>query len=429
MINKESISKLPSSIGVYIFKKGKKILYIGKSVNIRSRVYSHWENSRLDPKENLLIQEADKIKYFLVNSEFQALMLEAQLIKKYRPKYNIRWRDDKNFLWIKITTMEKFPKVFLVRKENDQQSVYIGPFTAKNEAEMILREARKIVPFCSDKKINRRPCFYSKIGLCDPCPNTIINITDKKMRKNLTKKYQKNIHFLIDILKGNLDKLQEKIKRRVKKLVNEENFEEAIFWREKLNIINQLSMKKINLDSHQETNDRQELKQLENFLQNYFNVKKLRRIEGFDVSNLFFKEKTASMVVFIDGYPDLSQYRKFKLKTSQNSDAAMLKETLIRRFKNSWPLPDLILIDGGVNQLKIGHTVVKQMKLNIPLISIAKNPDRVFILNNNKILKIPVKKISGGLIFNYIRDESHRFAKKYHLLLRRKKLTGKLPLN
>ena len=421
MINKQIIQKLPSRMGVYIFKKEKQILYIGKSLNIRARAYSHLENSRLYPKEKLIIKEANKIKFFLVNSEFEALILEAQLIKKYRPKYNIRWRDDKNFLWIKITVAEEFPKVFLVRKEDDNQSVYIGPFTAKKEAEMILREARKIVPFCTDKKINTRACFYSRIGLCNPCPNFIFSLKNKKIKEKLTKVYHRNIRLLIEILKGNTNRLLFKINKKIKSLVDKQKFEEAIFWREILEAINNLLNKKINLETEYKIENLNELRKLKEFLNQYVLIKELKRMEGFDVSNLSFKEATASMVVFNNGVADVHQYRKFKIRTKQKSDQAMLAEAINRRFNNPWPLPQLILIDGGINQLKASFKIIKQKKLNILIISLAKNPDRVFIMKNKKIIKIPLKKIPNWQILASIRDESHRFAKKYHLLLRGKK--------
>ena len=422
MINRQLILKLPSNLGVYIFKKGKQILYIGKSVNIRARIYSHLENSRLDPKESLLIKEANEIKYFLVNSEFEALILEAKLIKKYQPKYNTRWRDDKNFLWIKITVDEQFPKVFLVRKENDNQSVYIGPFTSKKEAEMILRETRKIAPFCSDKKINIRPCFYSKIGLCNPCPNFIFFLKNKKIKKKLAKEYQRNIRLLIEILKGNTNTLLNKINKKIKILVDKEKFEEAIFWRKILKAMNNLLNKKIDLNTDYKFESLNQLKMLEKFIAQYFSIKKLDRVEGFDVSNLSFQEATASLVVFTEGIADLSQYRRFKIRTVEKSDTAMLAEAIKRRLNNNWPLPQLILIDGGINQLKVSSKVIKQKKLDIPIISIAKNPDRVFIIKNKKIIKIPLRKIPGWQILSSIRDESHRFARKYHLFLRRKKI-------
>lgn len=424
MISKKNIKDLPRSIGVYLFKKGKEVLYVGKSVDIYSRIASHLENAKINNKEKALIREAEKIEYQLVDSEFKALIIEAQLIKKYQPKYNSRWRDDKNFLWIKITVKEEFPKVYLVRKENDNQSVYFGPFSGVKEAEMVLREARKIIPFCSEKKINKKPCFYSKIGLCNPCPNVIYFMNNKKEKERLTKKYQKNIQFLIELLQGNNENLSRKIHRKIKSLVNQQKFEEAIIWREILKKINYLLNKKINLDNYMHNDSIKELKKLEEFLKQFFPSLNLKRIEGFDISNLSFREGTASMVVFIDGIADKSQYRKFKIKTNLKSDVQMLAEALERRLNNPWPLPQLFLIDGGTPQLKAASLVLNQKKINIPILALAKNPDRIVFYKDKKIIKIPISKIPGNLILRSIRDESHRFAKKYHLLLRSKRILG-----
>lgn len=427
MINRSLIQKLPKNIGVYLFKKKDQVLYVGKSINLRNRVFSHLENSRLNEKEALLIKETDTIDYFLVDSEFKAIVLEANLIKKYRPKYNVRWRDDKNFLYIKIPIKERYPKVFLVRKEDDHQSKYFGPFSSKNEADFILREVRKIAPFCSEKKISHRPCFYSKIGLCQPCPNEISLIKDEKLKKKLTKKYQKNIKLLIKLLKGEVDILIKKIIKEIGRLSQQQKFEEAIFLREKLKTISYLLTKKINIDNYQETEPVLEIKKFEAFIKKYFPVKSLKRIEGYDVSNLSFKEPTASMIVFSDGFPDRSQYKRFKIKKLKKvSDIEMIREAIDRRFNNQWPIPDLIVVDGGIAQLKIIIKSLQENRLSLPVVSVAKNPDRVFILKNSQIIKIPLGKVPGGRLLTYIRDEAHRFAKKYHLLLRSKKIAGNL---
>lgn len=427
MINRSLIEKLPKNTGVYLFKKGHRVLYVGKSVNLRNRVFSHLENSHFNEKEALLIKEVDKIDYFLVDSEFKAIVFEANLIKKYRPKYNVRWRDDKNFLYIKITVKEKYPKVLLARKEDDHKSKYLGPFSSKNETEFILREARKIAPFCSEKKISRRPCFYSKIGLCHPCPNEISLTKDENLKKRLTKKYQKNIKLLIKLLKGEVDILIKKIRKEIDYLSQQQRFEEAIPLREKLKAISYLLTKKINIDSYQETEPVLEIKKFEEFIKKYLPIKSLERIEGYDVSNLSFKEPTASMIVFTNGFPDRSQYKRFKIKKLKKmSDIEMVREAINRRFDNQWPIPDLIVVDGGITQLKTVIKSLQENQLSLPVISVAKNPDRVFILKNSQTIKIPLGKVPGGRLLIYIRDEAHRFAKKYHLLLRSKKIVNNL---
>ena len=134
---------LPNSTGVYFFKKKNKILYIGKAVSIKARVLSHLENAKLDQKEALIVKNSDYIEYYLTDSEFKALLLESSLIQKYQPKYNLRWKDNKSYLYIKVTIKDEFPKIFSVRRENDGKSLYFGPFQSQKDVEEILKMIRK----------------------------------------------------------------------------------------------------------------------------------------------------------------------------------------------------------------------------------------------------------------------------------------------
>lgn len=421
MINKTVLKTIPSTIGVYLFKKKKQVLYIGKSVNVKSRIANHLQEAKTNPKENLLIQEADRISIYSLNSEFKAILLESELIKKYQPKYNVRWLDDKDFLYIKINLKDEFPKPVLVRKENDGDSAYFGPFSSKRESLMILRELRKVVPFCTEKKIGLRPCFYSKIGLCNPCPNFINSLTDINEKNKYRRLYQKNINNLIQLLKGNFDQIIKKYFKEISQFSKKNEFEKALILREKIKTLNSLlNEKKINIDLNSEIEKENLLEKLTTFLKKYLPVKNLNRIEGYDVSNLSFQEAAASMVVFIDGYPDKSQYRRFRLKRSQ-SDFQMLQETIERRLKNKWPMPDLIVVDGGLPQLKVAQMIIQQMGFQIAAVGLAKIPDRLIIINNGVIKKILLKNIPGGEILINLRNEAHRFARKYHLFLRSKK--------
>lgn len=421
MINKNILKKLPSTIGVYLFKKKKQVLYVGKSVNIKSRIANHLQAAKINPKENLLVQEADHILFFSLDSEFKAILLESELIKKYQPKFNVRWLDDKEFLYIKINLNEEFPKPTLVRKENDGCSTYFGPFSSKRETLMILRELRKVAPFCSEKKISLKPCFYSKIGLCDPCPNFINSLTNLDKKDQYRRMYRKNINNLIQLLKGNFQKIIKKYHKEINQLSKKNEYEKALILREKIKTLNLLlNDKKINIDLNSEIEKENLLEKLTSFLKKYLPLVNLNRIEGYDVSNLSFQEATSSMVVFINGYPEKNQYRRFRLKNNQ-SDFHMLQETIERRLKNKWSIPNLIVVDGGLPQLKAAKTIIQQMGFQIPVISLAKNPDRLIIIKNNEIKKILLKNIPGGEILINLRNEAHRFARKYHLILRNKK--------
>ncbi len=426
MIDQQKINNLPTTTGVYIFKKGEKVLYVGKSVNIKARVKSHLENVRLDPKEAAMIDACDRVDYIVTDSEFKALLLEAKLIKEYHPKYNVIWKDDKSFLYIKITLADEYPKVFLSRKkERDLKTLYFGPFSSTRTAMEILRELRKITPFCMDKRLKNGPCFYSKIGLCNPCPGAIFREKSGRIRRTLKKIYRQNIFKLIRLLQGKTELIINDFSRQLKKKIKEENFEEAIIIRDKILRLQSLTKRSFIDNNFSQYNQVEEaLKSLFSLLSSYFsNLKELKRIECYDVSNFAGENPTASMVVLTNGLIDTSEYRRFKIKNlKRKNDLMMLEEVFKRRFakKGNWPNPDLIIVDGGKPQVKLLGKILEKLKIDIPFIGIAKNPDRL-VLGKNSLITIrpPVNNLGFNLI-RLIRDESHRFARKYHLLLRKK---------
>ena len=152
LLRKKDILKLPQGVGVYVFKKKKQILYIGKSISLKARILSHLENAKLDPKEAAIIKNSNQIEYYITDSEFKALLLESSLIQRNHPKYNRRWQDDKSYLYIKITLREDFPKVLSVRRENDGRSRYFGPFPSRGDVEEVLRTIRRIFRFVLKKR-------------------------------------------------------------------------------------------------------------------------------------------------------------------------------------------------------------------------------------------------------------------------------------
>lgn len=424
-LNKKEVSALPAATGVYFFKKNTQILYVGKANSIKARILSHLENAKLDPKEALIVKNSNRLEYILTDSEFKALLFESSLIQKHQPKYNSRWKDNKSYLYIKISIKNEFPKVYTVRRENDNKSLYFGPFPSRRDTEKILGTVRKLFPFCRQNKITTRACFYSKIGLCKPCPNEISRLKDKQEVSKLKKIYRYNIKQLVRILKGNLELVLKDSYKLLKELAQKQKFEEALILRNHIQrfeqLINQTQFSSNIADSYNRTSEA--LEKLKHTLGLYLEpLQSLNRIECYDVSNLFQKDATASMVVFTGGMPDKSQYRRFRIKSKKiKSDFEMLEEIFFRRFKQDWPEPDLIVVDGGTPQvLRIKQALFKLQK-NIPLIGIAKHPDRLVINTPSKL--ITIRPSTDNLGFNLIRalrDEAHRFARKYHLLLRHK---------
>ncbi len=425
-LKKEEVNTLPTTTGIYIFRNSKEILYIGKSVNLKARVASHIENAKLDQKEAAIIQGSTILECIITDSEFKALLLESLLIQKYLPPYNSIWKDSKSYLYVKVTKRDDFPKVFPVRKEKDSKSLYFGPFQSVRTIEEILKEIRKVFPFCTSKKISNRPCFYSKINLCSPCPNSILKEKDPVNAKKLKQQYRYNIKQIIRVLEGNTDLVLKSLYAQLKDLKDSGKYEEGIQLRNKIyrfeRLIHQrLFISDISPNYNQSIESTVSLKKL---LSRYFpDLAELHRIECYDMSNMSMKEVTSSMVVVTDGLIDKSQYRKFKIKNpNSQSDFEFFEETLKRRFKNKWEHPNLVVVDGGRPQVRIAQKVLKELNITIPLVGIAKHPDRLVIAEDGLPTINPPNQNLGFNLVKLLRDESHRFAKKYHLYLREKKL-------
>jgi len=426
MITKQQIDNLPSETGVYLFKKRNEILYIGKSVNIKARVRSHIENAKLDRKESLIIENSDFVDSITTENEFSALILESNLIKKNHPKYNVIWKDGKNYLYIQVTKKDDYPKILLSRKPDlDKNSLFFGPFSSSRVVETLLKDIRRIIPFCIEKHLSKSPCFYKKINLCQPCPNDINQVKDEAEKKNLKKIYRKNIRKIIKILNGGVVEILNENYRLLKNQIKLKNYEEAILTRDKIFRLERLinhptSEIKSNLDlfSKNETNQLDFLTELKKY---FPSLNKIDRIEAYDISNLSQKNQTGSMVVLTKGRIDKKEYRKFKIKNTRvKSDFKRLEEILLRRFNNDWHDPDLIIVDGGKPQVKVVLKILNIIHKEIPVLGIAKNPDRLVIGADVFLtIRFPQTNPSFNLI-RLIRDESHRFAKKYHLYLRKR---------
>jgi excinuclease ABC subunit C len=423
---RDELKHIPMTNGVYVFEQNGVPLYIGKSISLKARLISHFENAKVSPKAAGYVDNADTIRVFITDSEFKALLLEANLIRKHMPKYNVRWRDDKSYLYIKVTVKDEFPKFFITRKEEEKDSLYFGPFPSVKSATNLLREIRKVFPFCAQRKISKHPCFYAKIKLCDPCPNAIQMLDDPNMKKLLRRKYRDNIRHVIKVLDGNVDLVIKQLYKKIEELTTEENFEDAIEYRNRLLRLEGMVLTRSFDQEHLEEYNLSEkrvvaLKDL--LLPHFKGLADLNRIECFDMSTFQFKQSTASMVVFTEGVSDKKEYKRFKIKNEKaESDFEMMDEVIRRRFKNDWPKPDLLVVDGGKPQVRTVRKVLTEMNIDVALIGIAKRPDRIVLGTDDYLSVRPRIDHSGFRLLQALRDESHRFAKKYHVLLRNKNM-------
>lgn len=413
-MKKTSLPDLPATPGVYLFWQGKIPIYIGKAINLKNRVPSYFD-LKLSAKSAKMVESAERISIIRVASELEALLLEASLIKKYQPKYNFIAKDDKHALYIKITK-EKYPRVITVRK-NELPS--FGPFPSSNKVHLTLRMLRKIFPF-ADHKLGKRPCIYSQIGLCNPCPNGIERIADSEKRKVEEKKYKVNIKMVKRTLGGKFKGVITSLKKIMANLAKEEKFEEATKVRNQIEALNYITQPTISTPEFLENPNlltdirTEELNDLKNLLiVNYkLQIVNLTRIECYDVSHISGFLATASMVTFVNGEAEKSLYRRFKINSkTANNDISSLAEIAKRRANNlkAWGTPDLIFVDGGKAQVNAFKKVFDQYQ--IPIVAITKGRESLDF-SKGPALNLVVR----------IRDESHRFAQKYHNLLFKKNL-------
>ncbi len=424
------LDRIPSLPGVYQFiDDNEKVIYVGKSVNLKSRISSYFLTDVL-PKTKKMISNARYLKFIVTYNEFEALILEAELIKTEKPKYNVIQKDDKSPIYIKITN-EFYPRVLLCRKteiENDKKSSYFGPYLSAKDAKELTRTIRKFIPFAEHKPDDKK-CLYSQMGLCDPCPSLIEEIKDKNEKRKLRRIYLKNIYRVKKVLQGKISLVYQKLKTEFDQLVEREQFENARDLYKKISFLEKLTQK-VNYPSNYLENPNlveelreSEIEDFRKFLSKFYKIGKLKRIECFDISHTSGQNVVGSMVVFLNGERQPSLYRRFKVLNSKNDDFSSIREVIERRAKHfkDWGVPDLIVIDGGKPQIMAVFNIIQQ-KNGIPVVGIAKENEEIVIPliqdRNISFLKREIKKESFGNLIVRIRDESHRFAKRYHRLLR-----------
>lgn len=557
----EKLNKLPSKPGVYIFKNAKGLfLYVGKAINLHNRVRSYFmkDAGLSSTRIQSMVSQISDLDYTVTDNELESLLLENNFIKQLRPKYNVRLRDDKNYVFIKISIQDQIPTITFERKPADlpagkagKSARYFGPYTSSVSVKETLRLLRRIFPYCANKKIGNRPCFFYHIGKCPGVCIGKVSLDD----------YRKNhIAKIVQFLEGKQSKILKYLKLQMQGYARGRLFEKAAKARDQIFALNRVLErqklvypKKIDQDVfsiHAEgsvacvnlfiiregklirkdnfilenTKEAGVSEILEEFLPKYYldasdwpkeilvpslegsleghpprlalnwegappikilvssrgpklkliklgeqnakeylesqsdkqlleeakllsslkelqrvlNLEKLPgRIEAFDISNIQGKNPVGSMVVFDFGRPKKEDYRKFKIKLKDTpDDYVMIREVLERRFRKTitindnnnknWPLPDLILIDGGKGQVNAAVAAISNFKFliskQIPIIGLAKRLEEIFLRYQKNPVVLPKNSIALFLL-QRIRDEAHRFAVTYHRKLRSKHMT------
>lgn len=413
-----SYRSLPESPGIYKFlDSAGNILYVGKAKNLRNRVTSYFAKSaKLLGKTAILVPLVKKIQVIQVDSELEALLLEIKLIQKYKPKYNINLKDGKAYPLIRITYKETYPAVVTARQMQDKKSIYFGPFPSGTAVRNVLRLLRRIFPYQSTTNHAKKVCLYHHLGLC-PCVSAL-------QTQDAKKAYKKTVRYIIDFLGGKSKKVLTKLQKERDLLAKKELYEQAAVLQKQITEILYITQPKHQAFEY-ETNPNlktdlrmQEMQALQKVLGAHgIHISLPRRIECYDNSNIQGTNPTSSMVVLTNGEVDKSQYRKFKIKSVKGpNDFASMQEVLTRRFRHKeWPLPDLLIVDGGKGQVSAAKEV---LPANIPLIGLAKREETIISAD---LHEIHLAKADPALqLVMRIRDEAHRFAITFHRKLRSK---------
>ncbi|MDD5355657.1 MAG: UvrB/UvrC motif-containing protein, partial [Candidatus Omnitrophica bacterium] len=373
----------------------------------RKRVDSYFYRPQSSRKNEILVSQIKDIQAIPTASEHEAFLLESQLIKQLKPRYNISLKDDKSFPFVKITRQD-YPRISIGRKKSGENAEYLGPYTNAKLLRLALKSLRKIFPFCSCRAFPKSACLPARqacldfhLGLCPaPC---IGKISKRDYKKNIRE-------FKLFLRKGRTGFIKN-LEERMKRCAGNKKFEEAIKLREKIKALGLVR------------------KQSKTSSWGMLGFKaQPRRIEAFDISNTGGAQAVGSMVAFTDASPSKKDYRRFRIKTVMEiDDYAMLKEVLNRRYsrviKENLEAPDLILIDGGKGHLNIAWGEINRLGLDIPIIAIAKEEELIYTVKNDSPVRFgrdnPILQL-----MQHIRDEAHRFAINYHKLLRRKNTFG-----
>lgn len=427
----EKVKAFPTTPGVYLMKDSRgRVIYIGKAVNLRSRVGSYFtKQAREDRRTRDLVPEIADVDFIPTDSEVDALLLEARLVKDTQPRFNTELKDDKTFPYLQVTIREQFPRVEFTRKPRARGVKLFGPFTNARKLRGAIAVLQKVFRFrtCSlDIKEEDeqwrwfRPCLLASINQCTAPCNLRIAKED----------YRNDVRKLLMFLQGKKKRLFRALKQEMEQAAKELKFEKAARIRDQIQAMENLNLR----------GDLREHAQPEVFFidpkRGLKGLKKIlnlptppRRIEGVDIAHLQGGETVASLVQFIDGLPFKHGYKRFKIRTVEGvDDFAALREVVSRRFRRlqqeGEPFPDLLLVDGGKGQLSSVMSAFHDLGIAPPfVISLAKREEEVFLPGQSEP-KVLSKHSYALRLLQYVRDESHRFAQQYHHLLRKKSTLG-----
>ena len=427
----EKVRQFPAAPGLYLMKDARgRVIYVGKAKNLRARAGSYFQRaSEGDRRIADWIGEVVDIDFLAADSEVDALLMEARLIKDIQPKYNQSLKDDKSFPYLQITTGEDYPRVNFTREPLDRGVKLYGPFPRAKSLRGAIQVLQRIFKFrtCAldieegDPRWRWfRPCLLHSIDQCTaPCNLRVDRET-----------YRTDIRRLRLFLDGKKDAVIAEMEDDMKEASKSLLFEKAARLRDEIKALKTLNLRG-DLAKHAQpevfyVDPRKGLKGLQKVLHM---ESAPRRIECVDIAHLGGTETVGSLVTFIDGLPFKPGYRRYKIKSVTGiDDFASIREVVSRRIQGlqerDEPFPDILLIDGGKGQLSAALEAFKVLGVRPPtLLSLAKRDEEIFVPGRSEPIVLSRRSYSLRLL-QYARDEAHRFAQHYHHLLRKKRTLG-----
>src|SRR5262245_11957176 len=425
------VREFPTTPGVYLMKDAAgRVIYVGKAVNLRSRASNYFtQAAAVDRRTADLVRAIHDIDFIATDSEVDALLLEARLVKDIQPLFNQELKDDKTFPYLELTQREDFPRVEFTRKPQARGTKLYGPFTSAKKLRGAIAALQKIFRFrtcaldieAEDERWKWfRPCLLASINQCTAPCNLRISKED----------YRRDIERLKMFLDGKKQKLLEEMRAEMQEASRDLKFEKAGRIRDQLTLLENLSLR-ANLDEHVQPevffiDPRKGLAGL----QKIFRLQAPpRRIEGVDIAHLGGNETVASLVQFIDGLPFKHGYKRFKIRGVEGiDDFASIREVVSRRLsrldREGESFPDILLIDGGKGQLSAAMEAFRHLGITPPFtISLAKREEELYVPGEDSPRVLSRHSYALRLL-QYVRDESHRFAQQYHHLLRMRSTFG-----
>jgi excinuclease ABC subunit C len=440
----DKVKQFPPSPGVYLMKDAQgRVLYVGKAKNLRNRAGHYFTKAAAeDPRTADLVKLVADVDFLPADTEVDALLMEARLVKDLQPRFNVGLKDGKSFPYLQIRMREDFPRVEFTRQPRRRGVKLYGPFTSAKSLRAAIQVLQRIFQFrtCSldiDADDQRwrwfRPCLLHSIRQCTaPCN---FRVTEEA--------YRKQIRALRLVLAGKKDKLLAEMECDMQEASAALLFEKAARLRDEID-----ALKKLGLRGDVDKDVQPEVFQIEP-KKGMVGLRKIlglgqtpRTIEGVDIAHLGGDEKVASLVAFIDGLPFKPGYRRYRIKTVAGiDDFASIREVVSRRFRyassrngkhmkgqeEDHPWPDILLIDGGKGQLNAALETFRVMGVEPPcLVSLAKREEEIYRPGDGEPLRLS-RHAAALRLLQYVRDEAHRFAQHYHHILRKKKLAAENP--